>query len=102
MSTGLLSKSYLKRKVFTVMPLIAPAQTDDPTVEALVQSDRRLAIICKSCGRFRYMNSARFEGHKKVSSLSETLTCGTCGSEDVNAIAVSRNPESGYWPAERS
>ncbi len=48
------------------------------------------------------MNSARFAGDKKVSAVSETLTCGTCGSRDVKALAVSRNPENGYWPAEHS
>ncbi|ERP98811.1 hypothetical protein Q669_00715 [Labrenzia sp. C1B10] len=48
------------------------------------------------------MNFSRFTGDQKVSSLSETLTCASCGSRDVEAIAVSRNPDNGYWPAEHS
>ncbi|MBG6206468.1 transcription elongation factor Elf1 [Labrenzia sp. EL_126] len=84
------------------MTIASPAPSDDPTIEALGKSDRRLAILCGHCGRFRYMNGARFSQNQKVSALSETLSCGLCGSEDVTAIAVSRHPENGYWPAERS
>ncbi len=84
------------------MSLLSSAEADDPTVETLSKTDRRLAILCRYCGRFRYMNSSKFSGHQKISELSETLTCGTCGSTDVSAVAVSRNPENGYWPAEHS
>jgi len=48
------------------------------------------------------MSAARFAGDQKISSLSETLKCSACGSKDVSAVAVSRNPDNGYWPAERS
>ncbi|MES0879543.1 hypothetical protein [Roseibium sp. SCP14] len=84
------------------MALLKSLPTDDPTVDALSKSDRRLAILCGYCGRFRYMNCAKFSQDQKVSDLSQSLRCGTCGSEDVTAVAVSRNPENGYWPAERS
>ncbi|GAB2184978.1 hypothetical protein LAB1_22870 [Roseibium sp. LAB1] len=84
------------------MTLLSSIETDDPTVDTLYKTDRRLAILCNHCGRFRYMNFARFTGDQKVSALSETLTCATCGSPDVEAVAVSRNPDNGYWPAEHS
>ncbi|WP_299812079.1 hypothetical protein [uncultured Roseibium sp.] len=84
------------------MTLLTSIEADDPTVEDLSKSGRRLAIHCDCCGRFRYMNALRFSGDKKVSALSKTLTCGTCGSSDVRAVAVSRNPGNGYWPAEFS
>ncbi|WP_421982291.1 hypothetical protein [Roseibium sp.] len=84
------------------MSLASAAPTDDPTIEALGKSDRRLGIICHNCGRFRYMNGSRFSQEQKVSALSETLVCSSCRSRDVKAIAVSRNPENGYWPAESS
>jgi transcription elongation factor Elf1 len=84
------------------MTLLAYIESDDPTVKLVSESDRRLAILCSHCGRFRYMNSSRFAGNQRVSDLSETLTCAACGSRDVKAVAVSRDPDNGYWPAERS
>ena len=84
------------------MPFLNSIQSDDPTVAALSKSDRRLAILCGYCGRFRYMNCSKFSSDQKVSALSQELRCGTCGSDDVKAVAVSRNPDNGYWPAERS
>ena len=84
------------------MALLAPAENDDPTVQVLCETDRRLAILCGHCGRFRYMSVSRFAANQKVSALGETLKCSACGSKDVSAVAVSRNPENGYWPAERS
>lgn len=84
------------------MNIVSPIASDDPTIDDLFETDRRLGIQCNYCGRFRYMNSARFEGEQKVSALGETLTCSTCGSTDVRAVAVSRNPDNGFWPAEHS
>ncbi|WP_299472028.1 hypothetical protein [uncultured Roseibium sp.] len=84
------------------MSLTSTVQADDPTIEALGKSDRRLGILCAHCGRFRYMNGSRFSQDQKVSTLSGLLSCNSCGSKDVAAIAVSRNPENGYWPAEHS
>lgn len=84
------------------MNLLTPIASDDPTVDNLYETDRRLGIKCNYCGRFRYMKSSRFDGSQKVSALSETLTCSTCGSEDVRAVAVSRDPVNGFWPAEHS
>lgn len=84
------------------MSLLPFIEADDPTIEVLCDTDRRLGILCGHCGRFRYMSAARFAGDQKVSALSETLKCSACGSKDVSAVAVSRNPENGYWPAERS
>jgi len=48
------------------------------------------------------MSPARFSGDQKISELSESLKCSACGSKDVKAVAVSRNPDNGYWPAEHS
>ncbi|MEP3049596.1 MAG: hypothetical protein ABJL55_17230 [Roseibium sp.] len=76
--------------------------TDDPTVESLEQSERRLAIICDACNRFRYMKTHRFDADQKLSKIAEKLTCASCSSTDVRAVPVSRDPESGFWPAERS
>ena len=84
------------------MSFASAAHIDDPTIEALFKSDRRLGIVCGHCGRFRYMNGSRFSQDQKVSALSETLVCSSCRSKDVKAIAVSRNPDNGYWPAESS
>ncbi|GAA0783819.1 hypothetical protein E1180_09735 [Roseibium denhamense] len=75
---------------------------DNPTIEELAQSGRRLAILCDSCGRFRYMNLARFAADQRISTLAETLKCASCRSEDVRALAISRDPDTGFWPAERS
>ncbi|GAB4516481.1 MAG: hypothetical protein Tsb0019_15900 [Roseibium sp.] len=84
------------------MALLDCIDSDDPTIKVVSETDRRLAILCHDCGRFRYMNSARFEAHQKISDLGEQLKCSACGSRDVDAVAVSRNPDNGYWPAERS
>jgi len=84
------------------MNLLSSIEADDPTIDTLLKTDRRLAILCGHCGRFRYMKSSRFAANQKVSSLSEALACASCGSKDVRAVPVSRNPDSGYWPAERS
>jgi transcription elongation factor Elf1 len=84
------------------MNLHTSIDAEDPTVDTLYKTDRRLAIFCRHCGRFRYMNFARFTADQKVSSLSETLSCASCGSQDVEAVAVSRDPDNGYWPAEHS
>ncbi len=48
------------------------------------------------------MSAGRFSGDQKISALSETLKCAACGSKDVSAVAVSRNTDNGYWPAESS
>ena len=84
------------------MSFASTAANEDPTIEALGKSDRRLAILCGNCGRFRYMNGSRFSQDQKVSALSASLWCRSCGSKDATAVAVSRNPDNGYWPAERS
>ncbi|WP_269583011.1 hypothetical protein [Roseibium sp. Sym1] len=84
------------------MNLLAPFHEDDPTIEVLGKTDRRLGIQCHHCGRFRYMSAGRFSGDQKISALSETLKCAACGSKDVSAVAVSRNTDNGYWPAESS
>ncbi len=84
------------------MSLPSSIEDDDPTVSDLFVTDRRLGILCAACGRFRYLNSSRFEGDRKVSALGANLTCSTCGSKDVKAVVVSRSPENGYWPAEHS
>ncbi|MBO6508462.1 MAG: hypothetical protein JJ979_08290 [Roseibium sp.] len=84
------------------MTVLNAKNADDPTLDALSKSGRRLAIQCASCGRFRYLNAARFDSGKTVSAVSKELRCGTCGSTDVDAVAVSRDPSNGYWPAEHS
>lgn len=84
------------------MTLLAYIEPDDPTVNLVGETDRRLAILCNHCGRFRYLNSSRFSGDRRVSDLSKALTCAACSSRDVRAVAISRDPDSGYWPAERS
>jgi hypothetical protein len=84
------------------MALLDSIGSDDPTVEVVCETDRRLAILCHDCGRFRYMNSSRFDAQQKVSDLAGLLKCSACGSRKVEAVAVSRSPVNGYWPAERS
>ncbi|WP_420411200.1 hypothetical protein [Roseibium sp.] len=74
----------------------------DLTIGTLEESDRRLGIICGHCSRFRYLKSARYAADLTLSALGASLTCSRCGSDDVQAIAISRDPENGYWPAERS
>ncbi|WP_298958206.1 hypothetical protein [uncultured Roseibium sp.] len=84
------------------MALRATVDADDPTIDTLAQSDKRLGIRCDYCGRFRYLKISKFSGSQKVSDLSSGLTCAKCGAAEVNAVVVSRDPESGYWPAESS
>ena len=75
---------------------------DDLTIADLFASDRRLAIICNHCGRFRYMRFNRYADTQKVAAIAQTLRCARCGSQDVDTVPVDRNPKNGYWPAERS
>lgn len=79
-----------------------PTPDTDLTIAELTSTGRRLGIRCDSCGRFRYMNAARFDPDRKVSDLSKDLSCSQCGSRDVRAVAVSRDPKTGFWPAEHS
>lgn len=84
------------------MTLFPPSPTEDPTIEALLDSNRRLGIVCSHCSRFRYMKAARYALDQKLSEVSASLTCSRCGSDEVNAVAVGRDAETGFWPAERS
>jgi hypothetical protein len=76
--------------------------TDIATIGALRTSGRRLALLCGHCHRFRYMNDTRFAESARLDELAGSMTCARCGSEDVELQAVSRDPETGFWPAERS
>ncbi|MEP2707264.1 MAG: hypothetical protein ABJQ71_21615 [Roseibium sp.] len=84
------------------MTFSPPFDADDPTVEELEQSGRRLAIVCGACSRFRYMKTHRFDASQKLSKIAEKLICASCSSKDVRAVPVSRDPDTGFWPAERS
>ncbi|WP_428526808.1 hypothetical protein [Roseibium sp.] len=79
----------------------AKAQTDE-TIEMLETSDRRLGIVCSHCSRFRYLKLTNYALEDTLSSLTKSLKCSRCGSDEVEAIAVERDEKSGYWPAERS
>lgn len=84
------------------MPDTRSTPEDDPTLEELADNGRRLGIVCEDCGRFRYMKTTRFASQRTVSSLSGELTCSQCTSENVRAVPVSRDPQTGFWPAEHS
>jgi hypothetical protein len=79
----------------------AKAQTDE-TIEMLENSDRRLGIVCSHCSRFRYLKLTNYALEDTLSSLTKSLKCSRCGSDEVEAIAIERDEKSGYWPAERS
>lgn len=72
------------------------------TIGELRQADMRLAIDCHHCHRFRYLKDNRFAETENVSEIAKKLKCARCGSPEVETIAVSRDPQTGYWPAERS
>ncbi|MTI44242.1 hypothetical protein E1178_11555 [Roseibium hamelinense] len=72
------------------------------TISDLALMGQRLAINCRSCGRFRYLKADKFAPDQKLSELQKELRCSRCRSDDVEALAVARDLESGYWPAERS
>ncbi|MFD1693899.1 hypothetical protein [Roseibium aestuarii] len=72
------------------------------TIRDLFSEDRRLGLICNYCGRFRYLNQARFELDTDIRTIAQGMACARCGSRDVETFAVSRHPRNGYWPAERS
>ncbi|MGV2975209.1 hypothetical protein AB1P65_07125 [Roseibium alexandrii] len=79
----------------------AKAKTDE-TIEMLETSDRRLGIVCAHCARFRYLKLTNYALEDTLSSLTKSLKCSRCGSDEVEAIAIERDEKSGYWPAERS
>jgi Zn finger protein HypA/HybF involved in hydrogenase expression len=74
----------------------------DETIEMLETSDRRLGIMCSHCARFRYLKLTNYALEDTLSSLTRSLKCSRCGSEEVEAVAVERDDKTGYWPAERS
>jgi DNA-directed RNA polymerase subunit RPC12/RpoP len=81
----------------------SPAKANaDETVEMLETSDRRLGIVCSHCSRFRYLKLTNYALEDTLSSLTKSLKCSRCGSDEVEAIAIERDEKSGYWPAERS
>ncbi|SON57665.1 hypothetical protein HDIA_4124 [Hartmannibacter diazotrophicus] len=59
----------------------------------------RLAILCRSCGRLRYVRST-YPETAVVSDLAKTMQCVRCRSEDVELIGMERDRKSGFWPAE--
>jgi len=79
----------------------AKTKTDE-TIEMLETSDRRLGIMCSHCSRFRYLKLTNYALEDTLSSLSKSLKCSRCGSDEVEAVAVERDEKNGYWPAERS
>ncbi len=82
---------------------LSPAKTKtDETIEMLETSDRRLGIMCSHCSRFRYLKLTNYALEDTLSSLSKSLKCSRCGSDEVEAVAVERDEKNGYWPAERS
>jgi predicted adenine nucleotide alpha hydrolase (AANH) superfamily ATPase len=84
------------------MTVQSPDQDQDISLKTLEENGQRLGIICAHCSRFRYLKSARYAASLTLAALSASLTCSRCGSEDVKAIAVSRDPDNGFWPAEHS
>ncbi len=72
------------------------------TIEELRAKGMRLGVVCGHCHRFRYLNDSRFAETETLAGIAEKLTCNRCRSTEVEAVAVSRDPKSGYWPAERS
>jgi len=74
----------------------------NPAIQTLADRDQRLGIVCDHCTRFRYLNAGRYAAGTRLSAISAALTCARCGSKEVKAVAVSRDPNNGYWPAERS
>ena len=80
-------------------------ETDDPariTLKELRETGGRLGLNCRHCNRFRYLNAGRFDDTETLASLSDKLTCARCRSGDVEVLAVQKDPETGFWPAERS
>ncbi|MEJ8476457.1 hypothetical protein [Roseibium algae] len=74
----------------------------DITIDDMRQQEKRLGLKCSHCHRFRYMSDARFDPDVHVSKIAENLKCARCGSTEVKTFPVSRDPASGYWPAEGS
>ncbi|WP_417681356.1 hypothetical protein [Roseibium sp.] len=75
---------------------------DTLTIENLRTKGMRLGVVCGHCHRFRYLNENRFADTDTLGDIAKKLTCNRCRSTDVEAVAVSRDPKNGYWPAERS
>lgn len=80
------------------------SSSDDETltIENLRAEGLRLGVVCSHCHRFRYLNDSRFANTETLGDIAKKLTCNRCRSTDVEAVAISRDPKSGYWPAERS
>ena len=72
------------------------------TVGSLREKGMRLGINCRHCHRFRYLNDSRFAETAGVADIAKNLKCARCGSTDVETLAISRDPATGFWPAERS
>lgn len=75
---------------------------DSLTISELRKAGKRLGLLCRHCHRFRYLNDSRFADAEAVAKIAKKLTCARCGSTEVETFAVSRDPKTGYWPAERS
>jgi hypothetical protein len=82
---------------------VTSSSSDDTlTIEDLRAKGMRLGVVCGHCHRFRYLNDSRFADDESLAAIAKKLTCNRCRSTEVEAVAVARDPKSGYWPAERS
>lgn len=70
------------------------------TIADLVAAGMRLSIECHTCGRFRYLDPARFKGDDPVPQLPDrySFIC-KCGSRDVTTRPV-QSIHRGEWPKE--
>ncbi|MBD1545991.1 hypothetical protein [Roseibium aggregatum] len=82
--------------------MISSSGDETLTIEKLRAEGMRLGLVCGHCHRFRYLNDSRFADTETLGDIAKKLTCNRCRSTDVEAVAVSRDPKTGYWPAERS
>jgi hypothetical protein len=75
--------------------------TDTPlTVGELRAAGLRLGMHCAACARFRYLGMNRYEDESIVGEIGKTLICSRCRTRGLEVMAIKRDANTGFWPAE--
>lgn len=72
------------------------------TIGDLGRLGHRLAMRCRSCGRFRYLKATSYRSDTIIADIGARLQCFRCLSHEVDIRCVSTDPVTGRWPAEGS
>ncbi|MBA5778315.1 hypothetical protein H2509_14390 [Stappia sp. F7233] len=71
----------------------------EETAKDIRERGARLAVLCRDCGRLRYLGRGVGD-NETPAMLQQRLSCHRCGSREVEIRILSRDPVTGFWPAE--